>query len=849
MSTVHHPPYFSVVRAAIAAATLHLGFASPSLAQCPETDFLQPSPSFDAANFGGDVAIAGDYAVIGSYRSNLYASQAGRALVYHRQPDGSWMHVAELVGSEVVEHDWFGHSVAVDASGLVAVGAPTGGGYHPGAVYLFAPDSGGTWSQTQKVELSGTDAYGAFGFGWDVDLFGVRLVVAAPDGDYQDGGQWDEGKVFVYKKQGSYWSIEATLEPTGLSMSQYGRSASISYSTVVAGAKTKYVSGAGYAGVAYAFAPGTGGWYLLQETIESPAGEDYGAFGTAVDINEALTIAVGAPNEDAGGVEDAGAVHLYAKTGSWYDWTYTETVTADVLMINGGFGSSLSIDDDVLLVGAAETNDWNGAAYIFRRDADTGAWQFEAELVPSGDVVASDFGAAVAGDGEAWLVGAPFYNGVEDDEGAVYIYESPCPNIWTVDDDGPADFETIQAAIDAASDGDTIEIATGQYAGTGAEVVHLQGKALSLLGMGDVRIEGEGERRGITCTIPNDPAGQVYIDSITVYSGAADRGGCMWIEGGSPVIQNCNMYYGSAADAGGNICIESGDASISNGDVIAGAANYGGGVYAKEGSPHLEGLYIAGNVAAERGGGLRAYESAATVVNCIFASNTASRGGGAHMQEAFEGSGADFVDCTFGTNTASNLGGGLTMNVGQSGSVTGCLFNGNTATGTSGGQGSGGGAFLDSSHPTFSNCVFSSNTAVSNGGGLYNWSAAPSVFYCSFASCAAGAGPAIMSYNGTGPLVSGTTACGMGDTPMNGVWVDQGDNCVAQSCDDTNDNGIPDECESDCPADLNGDGAVTIDDLLTIIGSWGTAGGDITGDGTTNIEDLLTLLGAYGPCG
>lgn len=40
---------------------------------------------------------------------------------------------------------------------------------------------------------------------------------------------------------------------------------------------------------------------------------------------------------------------------------------------------------------------------------------------------------------------------------------SEAPRTWTVDDDGPADFHTIQEAINAASDGDTIFVRNGVY--------------------------------------------------------------------------------------------------------------------------------------------------------------------------------------------------------------------------------------------------------------------------------------------------------------------------------------------------------------------------------------------------
>jgi hypothetical protein len=51
-----------------------------------------------------------------------------------------------------------------------------------------------------------------------------------------------------------------------------------------------------------------------------------------------------------------------------------------------------------------------------------------------------------------------------------------------------------------------------------------------------------------------------------------------------------------------------------------------------------------------------------------------------------------------------------------------------------------------------------------------------------------------------------------------------------------------------CPADVDGDGAVGIQDLLALLGSWGDSGGptDINRDGLVDAQDLLALLSAWG---
>ncbi|MFM7133921.1 MAG: hypothetical protein ACKO0W_06355, partial [Planctomycetota bacterium] len=56
------------------------------------------------------------------------------------------------------------------------------------------------------------------------------------------------------------------------------------------------------------------------------------------------------------------------------------------------------------------------------------------------------------------------------------------------------------------------------------------------------------------------------------------------------------------------------------------------------------------------------------------------------------------------------------------------------------------------------------------------------------------------------------------------------------------------EPPSKCPADFDGDGAVSAADLANLLGSWGTPGADLDGDGTTSASDLAALLGAWGAC-
>jgi len=61
---------------------------------------------------------------------------------------------------------------------------------------------------------------------------------------------------------------------------------------------------------------------------------------------------------------------------------------------------------------------------------------------------------------------------------------------------------------------------------------------------------------------------------------------------------------------------------------------------------------------------------------------------------------------------------------------------------------------------------------------------------------------------------------------------------------------LPLAAVENCPADVTGDDAVNADDLLVVLGNFGSPGGpaegDINGDGLVNADDLLAILGEFG---
>jgi hypothetical protein len=59
----------------------------------------------------------------------------------------------------------------------------------------------------------------------------------------------------------------------------------------------------------------------------------------------------------------------------------------------------------------------------------------------------------------------------------------------------------------------------------------------------------------------------------------------------------------------------------------------------------------------------------------------------------------------------------------------------------------------------------------------------------------------------------------------------------------------------DCPADVDGNGAVDVDDLIAVILAWGPCPAppepcdpDIDNNGSVDVDDLIAVILGWGPC-
>jgi len=343
----------------------------------------------------------------------------------------------------------------------------------------------------------------------------------------------------------------------------------------------------------------------------------------------------------------------------------------------------------------------------------------------------------------------------------------------TVDDDAPADFNNIQAAIDNANNGDTVEVRAGTYTGHGNRDIDLLGKTITL------KSQTRPEECIIQCggseydhhrgfNIRNGEGPDTVIDGFTIQGAYVDGdwpdfcGAAIFIHLSHPTIRNCIIRQNQAV-YGAGIFSYLGAPTISNSTFTDNlATSNGGAIFCIDSNADIYKVTIRNNSALLWGGGIMDDNANSIIQYSTISDNSAAWGGAVC---SIEGD-TQILNCDLYNNTATELGGAMFIssdrgnisevhnsrlfeNIAECGGAICCTYEAtliansqfydNVATDM------GGAVYLDNSNATIRGSTINNNSAVNKGGGVGICEGAATIDDCDFSENTSRSGAAISS--------------------------------------------------------------------------------------------------------
>lgn len=309
--------------------------------------------------FGSDVSISGDNAIVGADRNDSNGPWSGAAYVFQRSNTG-WIQQDMLVPSDGNIGDRFGNAVSISGNYLI-VGAywDDDNGINSGSAYVFRKDIAG-WVLQAKLTASDGAKYDWFGY--DVSIDGNYAIVGAVL-DNHDGAY--RGSAYIFKRDGSNWVQQAKLvAEDGQAGDEFGESVSISGNYVVIGAIGNDDAGED-AGAAYIFVRNGGNWTQQARLVPSD-GTVGDQFGNSVSSDGNYAVVAAHLDTDMG--DESGSVYIFKREGQ--SWPQQAKLTAPDGQQGDFFGQGVSIDGSYVIAGAPYDDDKgneSGSVHIFRR--------------------------------------------------------------------------------------------------------------------------------------------------------------------------------------------------------------------------------------------------------------------------------------------------------------------------------------------------------------------------------------------------------------------------------------------------------------------------------------------------
>ena len=373
--------------------------------------------------FGQAVAIHNGLAVIGASSDDDNGTNSGSAYIRHLILDGL---PVKLTSNDGVAHDVFGDSVDIGSANnmgtniMALVGTPNNSvfGESSGAAYLFST------SGTQLAKLVPNDGATGDNFGDSVAIADGVVVVGSPGDDDNGNGS---GSAYLFNPLTGMQTHK--LHPNNAAMDdRFGHAVAVS-NGIVAVSALRHQNNGIESGSVYLFDASTGAQLAELSSNEGIQFEQFG-YSLAMDQN---TVAVGA-----------------LATGSAYTFsTTTHALHTKItpLVPSSGFGWTIGIDDNMVVVGTPLEQTNTGAAFLF--NAFTGIQL--AKLLPSDGSILEQFGSSIAidNDNKIVIVGSRNDGDNGSGSGSVYAFDIDCPA--DLNGDGVYNFFDISAFLTAFS--------------------------------------------------------------------------------------------------------------------------------------------------------------------------------------------------------------------------------------------------------------------------------------------------------------------------------------------------------------------------------------------------------------
>lgn len=255
--------------------------------------------------FGYCISLSGDTALIGANCDDDKGFDSGSAYIFTRT-DTTWTQQTKILAPDGAELDSFGGEVAISGdTALIGSCFDDDNGFDSGSAYVFIR-TGTTWVEQTKL-LASDGAPSDYFSAYAVSLVNDTAIVGAlGDDDYGA----DSGSAYVFTRTGEIWTEHTKLIPMdGAAKDYFGESVSLSNDTVLIGSGGDDDSG-NSSGSAYIFIHTNATW-TQEAKLHASDGSAGDVFGWVVAL-EGNTAIIGAYHDDDNGV-DSGSAYVFLR--------------------------------------------------------------------------------------------------------------------------------------------------------------------------------------------------------------------------------------------------------------------------------------------------------------------------------------------------------------------------------------------------------------------------------------------------------------------------------------------------------------------------------------------------------